>query len=160
MIANEKRQSMEDTLAALVDRNDVVDTIVQLFLATDRRDWPTVESCFAERVTFDMTSLAGGEPVVLTPSQIASAWDQGLAPIEHVHHQAGNFQVEVNGDEAEASCYGIAFHYRRVASGNNTRTFVGSYDFELRRRDDGWRIGLFRFNARYVEGNLALESDG
>ncbi|HQQ78363.1 MAG TPA: nuclear transport factor 2 family protein [Thermoanaerobaculia bacterium] len=146
--------------ADLEARQAVVDTLTELFLATDRRDWPAVEGCFAETVTFDMTSLAGGQPARLTPRDISSAWTQGLAPIESVHHQAGNFRVRIDGNEASAFCYAIAYHYRRVVSGRNLRTFVGSYDFHLAR--DGaqrWRIDLFRFNIKFLDGNLDLHSE-
>jgi hypothetical protein len=105
--------------------------------------------------------VAGGEPQTLTPEQIAAGWEQGLRPLEAVHHQAGNFRVRVEGDQGEAACYGIAFHYRRHPSGRNTRVFVGSYDFRLRRDEGGrWRIGAFRFTAKFVDGNLELESGG
>jgi hypothetical protein len=47
------------------------------------------------------------------------------------------------GDEADATCYGIAIHYRPNASGRNARTFVGSYDLGLRRLKGRWRIHRF-----------------
>jgi hypothetical protein len=34
---------------------------------------------------------------------------------------------------------------------------VGSYDFELARADGRWRIESFRFNAKFVDGNLELD---
>jgi hypothetical protein len=40
----------------------------------------------------------------------------------------------------------------------NTRTFVGSYDFELLKDDGNWRISKFKFNLKYVDGNANLES--
>ncbi len=141
----------------LIDRAAVIDTIVNLFVSTDRRDWASVRECLADNVLFDMTSLAGGEASRLAGSQIAAGWADGLAPIEAVHHQAGNFQVDVSGDQATAFCYAVAYHYRRVASGRNTRTFVGSYDFHLLRDRSGrWRIDLFRFNLKFMEGNPDL----
>ena len=143
----------------LLDEAAVIEVIVRLFVDTDRRDWAGVRACLADSVRFDMTSLAGGEPSVLTPGEIAGLWEAGLAPIEAVHHQAGNFQVQVNGEEASASCYGIAYHYRRTASGRNARVFVGSYDFHLVRRGEAWRIDAFKFNAKFVDGNLELERD-
>lgn len=149
----------DNRVAELLDRERVVDVINALFIATDRRDWAAVRACFAEDVRFDMTSLAGGEPAVLTPADIAAAWESGLAPIEVVHHQAGNYRVTLRGDEADASCYGIAFHYRRVASGRNTRTFVGSYDFHLRRKAGGWVIDAFRFNFKFLDGNADLHAE-
>ena len=34
---------------------------------------------------------------------------------------------------------------------------VGGYDFHLFRGEDGWRIDLFRFNLKYIDGNPDLE---
>jgi hypothetical protein len=144
----------------LIDRNDIVETIVRLFVGTDSRDWKAVADCFASSVLFDMTSLAGGEPATVTPAQITAGWQTGLAPIEAIHHQAGNFLVDLSGDEATASCYATATHYRRVASGRNARTFVGSYDFYLKRDPSRrWRIDLFRFKLKFIDGNQSLESE-
>jgi hypothetical protein len=62
---------------------------------------------------------------------------------------------------ATASCYGIAFHFRRTRSGHNTRTFVGSYSFVLERGGPhGWRISSFRFDLKFIDGNAQLETDG
>jgi hypothetical protein len=147
-------------LEQLVARVAVVDAIVRLFVATDSRDWVAVEGCFAEEVVFDMVSVVGEAPARLAGARIAAGWAEGLAPIEAVHHQAGNFQVEVAGDEATASCYGIALHHRRVASGRNTRAFVGTYDFHLVRDSAGrWRIDLFRFNLKFLDGNHDLHAE-
>ncbi len=74
-----------------------------------------------------------------------------------MHHQTGNFRVTLRGDSADPFCYGIAFHYRPNVSGQNTRTFVGSYDFHLVRSDGCWRIDRFRFHSNFVDGNLELE---
>ena len=146
-----------DDLETLSDKQQIVEVITDLFIATDRRDWPGVIACFTQQVTFDMSSL-GGPPATLTPAkEIAAGWEKGLAPLTAVHHQAGNFRVWPRGDEADASCYGIALHYRPNPSGRNTRTFVGSYDFGLRREGGRWLIGRFRFDAKYVDGNLELD---
>lgn len=147
-------------VATLLARQAITDTITTLFVATDARDWESVRACLAPQVHFDMTSLAGGAPVTMTPEAIAAGWEQGLAPIEAVHHQVGNFRVDVRGSVAAASCYGIAYHYRRHPSGRNTRVFVGSYDFGLREEAGRWRIDSFRFVAKFVDGNVQLESDG
>lgn len=144
---------------AMIERGRIADVIYTLIVATDKRDWTAVRACFTAEVDFDMTSLVGGTPQRLTPEAVASAWDTGLRPIEAVHHQAGNLMVEVGADEAAASCYGIAYHYRKTRSGKNTRLFVGSYDFHLRLLEGKWRIDLFRFNVKFVDGNLELEKE-
>jgi hypothetical protein len=141
------------------DKAMIVETIDQLFINTDLRDWQRVKDLFAPTVLFDMTSLAGGTPATLTPQQIATSWDKGLKPLKAVHHQAGNYVVAVNGNEADAFCYAIASHYLPTKSGRNTRTFVGSYDFHLVKTDGVWWISAFKYNLKYIDGNPDLEKD-
>lgn len=81
----------------------------------------------------------------------------GLAPLKAVHHQVGNYKIRITGSEAEAACYGIATHYLPNPSGRNVRTFVGTYDFHLTKTGERWRIALFRFNLKYLDGNPHLE---
>jgi hypothetical protein len=149
---------VEAQLQLVLDREAVIATITDLFVGTDGRDWERVARCFAPTVLFDMSSAGGGPAAPLAPTQITSAWAVGLDPIQAVHHQAGNYDVRITGDEAVASCYGLAWHYRPTRSGRNTRTFVGSYDFHLV-RGDGWRIDRFRFNLKFIDGNATLEQE-
>lgn len=141
------------------DRTAIIERIDELFLATDARAWDRVRDCFTPEVTFDMSSLTGQPAQRVSSASIAAGWEQGLAPIESVHHQSGNHVVALAGDEATASCYAIALHYRKTTSGRNTRMFVGSYDYHLLRDGETWRIDVFRFNLKFIDGNAALESD-
>ncbi|MBI2390708.1 MAG: nuclear transport factor 2 family protein [Deltaproteobacteria bacterium] len=148
----------EPALRELLDQRDVVDVVIALFVATDARDWDRVEACLSDPVILDMTSLAGGAPQPLSPAQVSAGWREGLRPIDHVHHQVGNFVVRVRGDEADVACHGIAFHHRAIGGPDNVRTFVGTYDLHLRRTGGRFRIDAFKFDARFVTGNLQLES--
>ena len=89
--------------------------------------------------------------------EIVNGWDQGLRDITAIHHQSGNFIIDLNGEKASASCYGIAIHYLPNASQRNTRTFVGSYDFDLVRVQERWKIATFRFNLKFIDGNRDLK---
>jgi hypothetical protein len=150
---------MNRQITELAERAAITEVITALFVQTDERNWPGVLVCFAPRVRFDMTSVAGGEPTEIAAEEIAAAWDRGHRPLEAVHHQIGNLYADLQGDRALASCYGVAYHYLPTRSGRNTRTFVGSYDFELEKHNDRWRITLFRFNLKFVDGNADLEAD-
>lgn len=145
-------------LATLLAKDQIATCIHDLFIQTDRKAWPEVRACLADVVQFDMTSLAGGEPQRLTPAQITDAWAAGLAPIEQIHHQAGNLQIAVEGNRATAFCYGVALHYRKTRSGDDVRRFVGSYDFGMEKTGGRWRIALFRFTLKFIDGNLTLEA--
>jgi hypothetical protein len=149
---------MADPIETLLKKDLIIGVINDLFVGTDDRDWAKVKRCFADKVLFDMTSLAGGSPATMTPQQIVDAWDQGLKPLKAIHHQAGNFSVMVDGHEATAHCYGIAYHYLPNNTKQNTRTFVGSYDFHLANRDQIWRIDQFKFNLKFIDGNPNLEA--
>ncbi|MDX1823190.1 MAG: nuclear transport factor 2 family protein [Thiohalomonadales bacterium] len=148
---------MDREVAILIDHNQIVETINQLFIATDNRDWTRVKHCFAPSVHFDMSSLGAGEAVQLTPDDIVAMWETGLKPLKAIHHQAGNHLVNIAGDKANAFCYGIASHYLPNKTNINTRTFVGSYDFEFVRDEKNWRITSFRFSLKYIDGNQDLE---
>lgn len=152
---------MTETTAVgdLVEHHRIADVINTVFVATDARDWDRVRGCFAARVTFDMTSLAGGAPTELSPEQIAAGWEAGLKPIQSVHHQVGNVSINFSETDATASCYGTAYHFLPTKSGRNTRVFVGSYDFHLHRLDGEWKIDVFRFNLKFIDGNRELEKE-
>ena len=134
----------------------ITSVVNDLFVATDNRDWAAVENCFAEQVAFDMTSLAGGEPKTLTPKQIAEGWKTGLAEIKTIHHQTGNFRVDSDGSRATLFCYGTAHHSFPDSQARSPRSFVGSYDFELKRINGVWKITLIRFNCKFVHGGMTV----
>jgi SnoaL-like domain len=161
--ASAPQATSPSTIADLLDRERIVDRLTELFLATDRKDWPTVEACFAAEVEFDMSSVGAGPATSKRASEIADGWRTGLAGVEHVHHQAGNFVVHTDGDRATAFCYGIAYHYRARRDGRNTRVFVGDYDYQLARDttslQPAWRITAMRFTLKFLDGNPALEAD-
>jgi hypothetical protein len=151
---------MTDSIESITEKEKIITAVNRLFIYTDERDWPRVRACFADEVLFDMTSVVGGEPITLTPDDIVGSWDEGLSHLEAIHHQAGNYLVDVRGGEANVFCYGLASHYLPNDTGMNTRTFVGSYDFHLAKDGDGvWRIDQFKFNLKYVDGNPDLEGE-
>jgi 3-phenylpropionate/cinnamic acid dioxygenase small subunit len=148
--------SADTKIQALSDQTDVIKTINTLFIETDNRNWGAVKAIFADTVLFDMTSMVGGQPSQLSSQNIVDAWDQGLKPLQAIHHQAGNYLVTLNGSHAEAFCYGIASHYLPNTKNQNTRTFVGSYNFHLKKQGENWKIDKFKFNLKYIDGNKDL----
>jgi|SRR5208337_1635484 len=150
-------QGTHDQLILLLNENQIIAVANNMFICTDRRDWSCVEDVFAPQVLFDMTSLGGGKPATMTPHQIANAWEQGLKSLAAIHHQAGNYQVSIKGDEADVFCYGIAYHYLPNSMNENIRMFVGSYNLHLVKMNAGWKIDRFKFNLKFIGGNNDLE---
>ena len=143
--------------ADLVIRQCVEDAVVRMFVATDERDWPTLERCFASPFTLDMTSMIGGEPATMTPQQVSQAWSEGFKPLDHVHHQIGNLRTQVFGDQAQVRCYGVAFHHRAKVAGLKSRLFVGTYEMALTQAGGDWLITRLAFRLKFMDGNLELE---
>ena len=147
---------MDSAGSDLLERTQVADTVTRLFVNTDERNWKGVMDCFAPKVLFDVSSLSGSKPSRVSSKKIADQWESGLRGLSAVHHQIGNVLVQVEGAEAGAFCYATATHYFPNPTGNDTRTFVGTYDFHLVRTDDEWRIDMFRFNLKFTQGNALL----
>ena len=148
---------MQD-LQGIAARMAVEDVVVRLFVATDERDWPTLEACFTTPFTLDMTSMVGGSPTQITPREVATAWAAGFKPLDHVHHQIGNLQTTVEGPAARVRCYGVAFHHRSaVSQAAKTRIFVGTYEMKLRLENSRWQVAELKYLLKFVDGNLDLE---
>jgi hypothetical protein len=145
---------------SVVARLAVQDAVIRMFVATDERDWPTLESCFTDPFTLDMTSMAGGVPATVTPRQVATTWAQAFEPLDHVHHQVGNFRIAVSTAQASVRCHGVAFHHRNKAAGLKTRVFVGTYELLLIPSVQRWQISQLIFKLKFVDGNLTLEGSG
>ena len=139
------------------DKDQVIDTVIRLFIHTDNRDWKKVKALFTESVFFDMQSVSGARASILTAREIVDGWEKGLKPLKATHHQAGNFVVEIEDYEATVFCYGIAWHYLPNKTGRNTRTFVGSYDIRLLNQHGEWKIDRFKYNMKFIDGNADLE---
>lgn len=147
----------EDPLRRLLEKDAVITAVNRLFRSVDEKDWARAEACLAPRVLLDMTSVTGGEAEHTSGAAIVQGWAETFDPLEAIHHQAGNYEVEVYGDAAEASCYGIAYHFLPNDTGQNTRTFVGTYDIRLRKHRGSWQIDGLRYNLKFLDGNLELE---
>ena len=129
--------------------------ITKLFVNTDNRNWSGVEEQFAHTVTLDYSSMTGNPAADLSPTEITGSWKSVLPGFASTHHQIGNFITEANDNKAHSFCYGTATHYLEDDNGN-IWTVVGSYDFDLERTDDQWKVTSMTFNYKYQDGNSGL----
>lgn len=137
------------------EMNHVNTRVTELFVATDNRNWEKVVRIFAPKVILDYSSMNGNPPSELTPNQIIEAWKGILPGFESTHHQLGNFITEINGNKASLFCYGTATHYLTDEKGN-LWTVVGSYNFDLEKMNNQWRVTSMKFNFKYQDGNTSL----
>jgi hypothetical protein len=70
---------MQEQLQHLLEKDRTIDTINQLFIGTDARDWPTCRPASPTMST--LTRVArGGSASQLTPAQMAAGWKEDLRP--------------------------------------------------------------------------------
>ena len=136
-------------------RDLIIETVNKLFVYTDRQDWAKLQDeVFAGDVLFDMSSL-GGEKRTIAAREICEMWQKGFEGIDQVNHLAGNYLVTIAADQADVFAYATATHYKKAAV-NGVREFVGTYDIHLVFQENGWRIDRFRYDLKYMNGNLEL----
>ncbi|MDD1678974.1 MAG: nuclear transport factor 2 family protein [Methanomicrobiales archaeon] len=147
---------MQDRIALLIEKDRILERVKSLFINTDRKDWAEVVDDFTDQVRFDMSSMGGGPPAFVPAVEIAAGWEEGLQDITAVHHQIGNELVTVDGDSAHVFCYGIALHHSPRARKGTTKRFVGTYDLDLLKEKQEWKISGFAYNLKFVDGNVDL----
>jgi len=136
-------------------KSEIKQIVIELFIATDRQDWEQVSLFFADEVLLDYSSMNGDPAISLSPEQIITAWKGIIPGFEHTHHQLGNFSSTISDDKAKVFCYGTASHYLNDPNGN-LWIVVGTYDFDLKKSDDSWKITSMAFNFKYQDGNVEL----
>jgi hypothetical protein len=142
----------------IADKLAITEIINRLFVYTDNRQWDQLQSqIFSPEVDLDMTSMGAEQATRLSSGRICQMWDDGFKGLDSVHHQAGNYLIDVEDKEAQATAYAIASHFKSSASKGTTRIFVGNYDIHLIKQKNGWRIDGFTYHLKYSGGNLTLE---
>ncbi|OIQ21104.1 MAG: hypothetical protein BM557_04940 [Flavobacterium sp. MedPE-SWcel] len=106
-------------------------------------------------VNLDYSSMTGNPATNLSSSDIISGWKTVLPGFTNTHHQIGNFIIKVNENKANAFCYGTATHFIE-GNENPIWTVIGSYDFELERLKNRWKIKTMKFNHKHQSGNNKL----
>ena len=150
-------QEAEVNSAVMTVREVIEETVNQLFVFTDNRDWVSLmNQVFHHEVHLDMTSM-GGEAKMMTAQEICDMWDTGFQGIDEINHLAGNFLVKSLSDtEAHVFCYATATHFKAAATQGKVREFVGTYDITLVYTASGWRIDSLAYHLKYMNGNIEL----
>lgn len=99
-----------------MEKDLIIQVITAIFHGADQRDWGAVQNALADQVWLDYTSLAGGQPSLLTGQQIAGAWASFLPRFDKTHHQLSHFEVDLGGSTAKARFSGKADHFIGTAS--------------------------------------------
>lgn len=145
------------------DRAEIVEVCTRMAVHADRREWDELAGVFAPSVTLDYTSLNGGEPAVLTPAEIVTAWSGFLGAFDATQHLVTNHLVTAARDSAVCTASFQATHVLANRFGSPLWTLGGDYEFRLVRVEGSWRIAGVVMTVVWADGNkdlLALAAAG
>ncbi len=139
-----------ERLALLLDRMDITDVLNRYGKAIDRcsvdqsdATFSLLASCLTEDVVVDYGvggSHSGRDAWINFTKQAATRMGRTL-------HLYTNFQIMVIGDEAHALFNVQATHVWQDAEGPRFLIAGGTFEDDLRRTPDGWRINRIVLNA-------------
>ena len=131
----------------------VANTVSRMFACVDALDWDGAKGTMAESIYVDYSSYSGQAPAQMQSGNLIEQWAIILPHFDSVHHQIGNLIIEVSESHADVRCHGTAHHYIEDLESDNVQCVIGTYDFELTRDDQAWKIMSMRFNFKFVSGN-------
>lgn len=138
------------------ERLVIIEVCTRMGWHADQREWDRLTTILSEEVVLDYTSLNGGEPVTLTPSQIVDAWSHVLGGFDATQHLVTNHLVTLDGDTALCTASFQVTHRLANPFGSSLWTLGGTYRFDLVRRGDDWKISGVVMTATWAEGNKDL----
>ena len=143
---------------AVLNKIELTELANKLFMYCDGQQWKLLlEEVFVQTIWFDMSSAGGNKPQLVEASDICKMWADGFAGLDAIHHQAGHYLINISGNKADIFAYAVATHYKKTATKGPTRSFVGSYDLRAELTSKGWRLSQFKYNLKYIGGNISLE---
>ena len=139
------------------DTQQITQLINKLYVYTDEQEWDKLHNeVFTHDVWLDMESL-GGPKQTMKATEITGMWAQAYTEIDAVNHLAGNYIINIDGDQGDVYAYATATQYKKDATQGTTRDFVGTYNFKVEKKQGEWRLNFFQYNLKYMTGNIELK---
>ena len=148
---------MDAALQALVDRQEIVDTVVRWAYALDTKDWATARSCFSDQVETDYSDLPGVGPSRLTAEEFVDLRRRAHQKLL-TQHLSTNHLVTLDGDHA--TCVSATLIHRLAPDRQSDNTFdtLAHYTHTLTRTAAGWRISRIKQSVVWNRGNASIHT--
>ena len=146
---------MMTDVQALLDEREIAQTLSRLTRILDKRDWDSLDTVFADDVTFD---YGRGERVGI--KEMREEVGGFLANCGPTLHLLGSSLIEVDGDTAWSEVYVLARHQGAGERGHLYFDGTGPWIDKWERRANGWRIVRRDIALNVAQGDpAALGSD-
>jgi hypothetical protein len=125
-------------LSEIADRVAIQDLMYRYAMAVDGRDWTLYRTVFSADAVIDYVDSGG----IRADLETTVKWlAEMLAIFAGLQHNMTNHVVEIDGDQARACTYFIAYHTLVDGPGSECVLVVaGFYRDRLVRTASGWRI--------------------
>jgi hypothetical protein len=143
---------MRSPLEELVEKQAIAELVHRYALALDRKDWALLDRCFTPDARLDYRS-AGGPAGAYHP-ELRKWLVQVLEPIPVMQHLVSNLVIELDGDRARATVYGVNVNRMGPDESGPNLVCGGIYHDRLVKGEDGWRFCERVEERTFVEGVL------
>jgi hypothetical protein len=134
------------------EASKVISVVSSIPLAVDLANYALAESAFAPRIVIDYTSLWGGTPNTMTPADLMAAW-RGIVPgFDATWHELSDVRARVNGNAATATAAVDGRHWL----GDALWRPIGTYEWDLERRNGQWKVTRMAFKMTREIGDRGL----
>jgi hypothetical protein len=146
------QSSNNRTINLMTDSATIINTINQIAIMSDLRNWEACRAAFSDRVETDYTSLTGGQPSTVNAEDLVNSWktffDQTFKATQHL---IGSHAVTVM--ENTAICLSnFQAHHIYLDSAKETWTLGGFYEHGLTRTTSGWQVNRMKMSWNWEEG--------
>lgn len=137
----------EAAIQALIDRQQIVDTLLRYASSVDQKDYRTLRTTFAD----DAVAQYGEGADVIEGGDTIVAWiDQMTVSKAWQHHMLNVYHVDIDGDEAQCLTYHTSHQADRDAP-DTVHVIVARYRDVVRRIDGTWKIADKRMELCWIE---------
>jgi len=137
----------------LEDRNAVVDVVIAYATSIDRGDWNAFASVLTDPVHVDF-SEAGLPAADFARDDFVGFARQGLEVWTARQHLSPNHVVVFDdADPDRASCQSYMYAQHHHPDAPEVFLMRGSYDHQLVRTADGWKISSLTQHVSWIEGS-------
>lgn len=138
------------------DKSIIIEAIVRLFNAADRKEWDSVKDLLHYEVYFDYFSVSKQPGSKKKSDEIIQGWSQFLPIFSITHHIVSNFEVTLSESMATVFCKGHAVYLLNEEVRGEIWTTYSTYNFKLQKTGESWKITSIIYNLVYEGGNRQL----
>ena len=135
------------------DKIEIINTVNKIALMSDLRQWEQVTAQFTRKVEFDYSSLLPCEAITVPAVLQVKEWKESFAKrFKTTQHILGSHTVMLDGDKASCISHFQAHHILLDPNKDQTWTLGGTYNHELTRMDNAWKVNKMKMTVNWEEG--------